>query len=111
MRRVPFHFFQRPPGVLAFPISSGLFPGGLSASGSLDGARSPFLFVRLRLAQSTLPKVLVVRRASTTTLLALLLMAVGGATGISRAQSQTEAAPIQKNADDSGHNRLTGAAP
>ena len=28
-------------------------------------------------------------------LLALLLMAVGGATGISRAQSRTEAAPIQ----------------
>ena len=43
-------------------------------------------------------------------LLALLLM-VGGATGISRAQSQTEAARIQNNANDSGHNRLTGAAP
>ena len=54
---------------------------------------------------------LVVPRASTATLLVLLLMAVGGATGISRAQSQTEAAPIQNNANDSGHDRLTGAAP
>ena len=53
----------------------------------------------------------IVPRASTATLLVLLLMAVGGANGINRAQSQTEAAPIQKNATDSGHNRLTGAAP
>ena len=94
MRRVPLHFIERPPGSWPFLFVPGYCPA-ISRQAGHDGARSPFLFVRLRLAQSTLPKVLVVRRASTATLLALLLMAVGGATGISRAQSQTEAAPIQ----------------
>ena len=111
MRRVPFHFFQRPPRGPGLSNKFRDYFPAVSRQAGLDGARSPFLFVRLRLAQSTLPKVLVVPRASTATLLALLLTAVGDATGIRPAQSQTEAAPIPKNANDSGHNRRTGAAP
>ena len=49
-------------------------------------------------------------RASTATLLALLLMAVGGATGISRAPSQTEAAPVQKKANDPGTQATDGSS-
>ena len=55
---------------------------------------------------------LVVPRASTATLLALLLMAVGGATwGSAVHNHRPRLHRSNNNANDSGHNRLTGAAP
>ena len=44
MRRVPFHFLQRPPGS-SLSSHSPAIPDGLSAN-SPDGTRSPHLFVR-----------------------------------------------------------------
>ena len=54
MRRVPFHFMESPPAFSPFQYIPDYFPA-VSRQAGLDGARSPFLFVRLRLAQSTLP--------------------------------------------------------